>query len=186
MVDQGDKKSEALASSNQSQRSTAFEENLHSQDYGGYKEEEVSKSQGLSPSRFNPLALRFKQLKHSSQEGTDQMRSQARHYEKIARVQLWRIKNRGRGDTAINAMIYASRALLNVSRRLLKRTVTPKLIYEFRYAKSEFEKAKKMSVAQATKLPYGYHKVEIRKRREEEEDRVIPVIQEDDDYTKLS
>jgi len=130
---------------------------------------------------YNPFYVRAKKIKFSSQQGSSDIRSEARIYEKIARKQLLKVKNRARGDTAVNGMIYASRRLLNISRRILKKEVTPKQVYEFRYAKAEFEKAKAMHVAGATKLPFIYRTGDLKriKKREEEEDRVIPKILDD-------
>jgi hypothetical protein len=186
VADKVSQEAKIAQSAPKSQIIPAVKSNIDGKRYEVHDELKRSSLEELGHERFNPLALRFKQLHFSSHEGVDKIRSQARRYEKIARIQLWRVKNRGRGDTAVNGMIFASRQLLNVSRRILTKAVTPKLVYEFRYAKAEFEKAKKMSVAQATKLPYVYQKEEIRRRLEEEEDRVIPVIHEEDDYTKFS
>lgn len=185
MAEKVSKEAKGAKSSEHQQSISVPKRSLDTPEYEAYDQSKGGSPKGLSAARFNPLALRFKSLSHSSQEGRDQIRSQARKYEKIARVNLWRVKNRGRGDTAVNGMIFAARQLLNVSRRALEKPITPKLVYEFRYAKSEFEKAKKMSVAKATKLPHSYYKDNIRRKREEEEDRVIPVIHDDDDYTQI-
>lgn len=136
-------------------------------------ENEEKEPEKISIQGFNPLDLRFKQLHHSGFEGLDSIRLQARHYEKVAQIELLKVKNRGKGDTAVNAINYASRELMNLSRKVIQKTLTPKLVYEWRYAKAEFDKAKKMSVAKATKLPYAFYKAELRKKREEEEDVVF-------------
>lgn len=130
---------------------------------------------------YNPFYVRAKKVKFSHAQGNDDIRREARSYEKIARRQLLKVKNRGRGDTAVNGMIYASRRLLNISRRILKKEVTPKQVYEFRYAKAEFEKAKTMHIAGATKLPFIYRTGDLKRirKREEEEDQVIPKILDD-------
>lgn len=119
--------------------------------------------------RFNPLlkkyiAEEFAEIEHYP------IRKQAKVCRRIALLTFKRFKNRGRGDTAVNGILFASRQLISITKELLKKPVTPKSIYEFRSAKAAFEKAKKMSVSDTAYLPYVYRIADFRRIRKQEEE----------------
>ncbi|WP_054741093.1 hypothetical protein [Cellulosilyticum ruminicola] len=145
---------------------TALKEqtDINTKDYtAAYKTQRNStKKQNLRPAAYTNLEL---------VQNKASIRQEARTYIKAAKSSYDDFKNRGQGDSCVRSILYASWQLGIVCKRILRQEVTPKVIYDFQYAKHLFEVAKKMKMIDTLELPLEYStKLEALHKREEEED----------------
>lgn len=103
--------------------------------------------------------------------GKQSIRKEAKVYIKEAKAYYDDFKNRGQGDSRVQSMMYASWRLGKVCKRILRREVTPEVVYDFHFAKHLFETAQHMKMTSYLELPKQYIlELETLRRREEEED----------------
>ena len=160
----------------------AQQQSLEEKDYTNNEQEAGKRKKERDKKRFNPLNKKKLPKEDLMQIEQYPIRKQAQMCKRLAVLTYMKFKNRGRGDTAVNGMIYASRELIKASRSILQKEVTPKRFYEFRIAKAIFERAKKMSVSDVTFLPYIYRIGDLRRMKHlEEEENVLQLLKDEEE-----